>query len=109
LLNSILSTPEVPMILKTDARIFTEDIEASLKLFKKLVDKEPDLRFAFRDLEIAAIGDFCIVAGPSASLAPYRSSQEPIVVDNLEETRLLLLTAGATITIPPSESDDLAP
>ncbi|MDR3728148.1 MAG: VOC family protein [Terracidiphilus sp.] len=93
------------MILKTYARIFTVDIEVSLDLLRKLVGREPDLRFAFRDLEIAAIGDFCVVAGPAASLAQYRSSQGPIVVDNLEETQSLLLAAGAKITVPPSESD----
>jgi hypothetical protein len=93
------------MILKTYARIFTEDIEVSLSLLRNLVGREPDLRFAFRDLEIAAIGDFCVVAGPSTSLAQYRSSQGPIVVDNLEETQSLLLAAGATITVPTSKSD----
>ncbi len=93
------------MILKTYARMFTENLDVSLDLLKKLVGREPDIRFKFRDLEICAIGDFCVVAGSSESLAPYRSSQGPIVVDNLEQTQSMLEKAGAVITVAPSTSD----
>ena len=88
------------MILKTYARIFTEDMAATLRLFQELVGREPDLHFTLGDWELVAIGDFLLVGGTEEALAPIRHSCGPIVVDDLEATQQLLLKAGAVITQP---------
>lgn len=86
------------MILKTYVRVFTNDADKTLELFKKLHQSEPHLRFKFNDWDLIAIGDTFIVSGTDESLAPIRDSYGPYIVDNLDETRRTLLEAGAEIT-----------
>jgi hypothetical protein len=47
---------------------------------------------------LIAIGDTLIVGGTDESLAPIRDSHGPYIVDNLDETRRILLEGGAEIT-----------
>jgi hypothetical protein len=91
------------MLLKTYSRIFTENLDASLNLLKKLVGREPELRFLFRDMEVITIGDFCILAGPTDSIKPFLGAVEPIIVDDLEETQTVLKEVDAKITAPITE------
>jgi hypothetical protein len=86
------------MILKTYTRLFTNDADKTLELFKKLHQTEPHLRFNFNDWDLIAIGDTLIVGGTDESLAPIRDSHGPYIVDNLDETRKILLEGGAEIT-----------
>jgi predicted enzyme related to lactoylglutathione lyase len=89
------------MILKTYARVFTQDLPSALALFEQLIGREPDIRFTFNDWEIVAIGDILLVGGTEESLAPIRGSQGPLIVTDLGETQRLLEQAGAIITQPP--------
>jgi predicted enzyme related to lactoylglutathione lyase len=86
------------MILKTYARVFTNELATSLPLFPQLVGREPDLRFTFGEWEIVAIGDLLLIGGTDEALAPIRHSHGPLVVDDLEATRQQLEQAGAVIT-----------
>lgn len=86
------------MILKTYARVFTNDLPDSLPLFQQLVGREPDIRFTFGGWEIVAIGDILLIGGTEEALAPIRHSYGPLVVDNLEATQQQLEQAGAVIT-----------
>ncbi|QLE46028.1 VOC family protein (plasmid) [Nostoc sp. C052] len=86
------------MILKTYARVFTNDANKTLELFQKLHQTEPHLRLNFNDWELIAIGDTFIVGGTDESLVPIRDSHGPYIVDNLDETRSTLLEGGAEIT-----------
>ena len=56
-------------MLKTYARVVTGDMESTLTILRALTAKEVDLRFAAGEVEIAAIGDFCIVAAPPGNAA----------------------------------------
>lgn len=58
-------------ILKTYARVFINDMDGSLKVLRELVGRDPDLRDPFGELEISAIGDFCVVAGTDEALKRY--------------------------------------
>jgi predicted enzyme related to lactoylglutathione lyase len=87
------------MILKTYARMFTNDADKTLELFKKLHRTEPHLRFNFNDWDLIAIGDTLIVGGTDESLVSIRDSHGPYIVDNLDETRRTLLEGGAEITL----------
>ena len=94
------------MILKTYLRVFTENVEQSLALLRQLVGYEADLRFAMPEdgLEIVAIGDFCLVGGTAAVLAPLRACQGPLIVDDLAAVTAALLAGGADITKPEATS-----
>jgi predicted enzyme related to lactoylglutathione lyase len=88
------------MILKTYARIFTQDVSASLVLLEQLIGRGPDMRFTTGDWELAAIGDILLVGGTEEALAPIRNSYGPLIVDDLAQTQALLEQAGAVITYP---------
>ncbi len=82
------------MILKSYMRIFTNDIENTLRVLKALDGSEVDLRFSIEQtgVEVAALGKFCVVAGSDQALAQIRSSLGPIVVDDLAATEQTLLS-----------------
>lgn len=86
------------MILKTYTRLFTTDLEKSLRVLRELHAGEPHLRFRFDPWELVGIGDVLVVAGTEEALAPIRSSLGPWVVADLDETRRSLVEAGAEIT-----------
>lgn len=92
-------------ILRTYARPWADDLDATLPLLLRLTGTEPDLRFAFALLELAAIGDFLVIAGPPAARAPFTHASATVVVDDLDETRRLVLADGGTITTPEATSE----
>ena len=92
------------MILRTYARIFVASLDQSLPLLEKLVGRPADLRFPFDQVEIAAVGDFLVVAGDQQALNPMREAVGPVVVEDLDETIRELIDAGATIDQPVSRS-----
>ncbi|WP_375396622.1 hypothetical protein [uncultured Sphingomonas sp.] len=86
------------MILKTYTRIFTNDAEATLRILRPLHASEPHLRFRFDPWQLIGIGDVLIVGGTDDALAPIRGSLGPWIVTDIDETRALLVDAGAEIT-----------
>ncbi|GIF16276.1 VOC family protein [Actinoplanes teichomyceticus] len=92
------------MILKTYARVFVASLDQSLPLLEKLVGRPADLRFPFDQVEIAAVGDFLVIAGDQQALDPLREAVGPVIVDDLEKTIRELIDAGATIDQPVSPS-----
>ena len=92
------------MILKTYARVVTENAERTLEGLRKLTGKEPDVRFAVGTTEIIAIADFCIVAAPNEQLAALREIVGPVIVNNLEELYAKLVEQGSQITLGPIEA-----
>lgn len=86
------------MILKTYTRIFSNDLEETLRVLRKLHAGEPHLRFSFDPWELVGIGDVLVVAGTEEALAPIRGSLGPWIVTDLDETRRSLVEAGAEIT-----------
>jgi hypothetical protein len=88
------------MILKTYARAFTTNLDASLAVLKQLLGQEPDVRLEFGDLVVVLIGDFCLIAGPTDSISPLFGRVGPVIVDDLVATRTALLQAGAEISMP---------
>ncbi|MEE1795710.1 VOC family protein [Streptomyces sp. BE308] len=87
-------------ILKTYARLWADDMDASLPLLRQLVGGEPDLRFAFGSIELAAIGDFLVIAGPAEERARYAHASATVVVSDLDELSARLATSGGRITTP---------
>ena len=85
------------MILKTYARVVTGDMEATLAALLALTGKGVDLRFTAGEIEIAAVGDFCVIAAPFESHGALREIVGPVIVDGLHRTRTKLLEQGATL------------
>lgn len=89
------------MILKTYARMFSADCDATLAMLERLHGRKSHLRFRFGEWELAGIGDMLIIAGTEEALAPIRDTQGPVIVHDIEAVQAELLAGGATITQPP--------
>ncbi|WP_030985588.1 hypothetical protein [Streptomyces sp. NRRL S-1813] len=87
-------------ILKTYARLWTDDLDRALPLLAELTGAEPDLRLAFHSVELAAIGDFLVIAGPAEERAKYAHASATVVVEDLDALALTLKAADATVTTP---------
>ncbi len=90
-------------ILKTYARLFVGSLDESLPFLERLVGRPADLRFAFHQLELAAIGDFLVISGPAEEVEKHRGTAGPVIVSNLAEAEALLVQFGGTITHPRQE------
>ncbi|WP_405864159.1 VOC family protein [Streptomyces sp. NBC_00005] len=90
-------------ILKTSARLYVDDLDRALPLLTELTGCDPRQRFSYGELELAAIGDFLVVAGSPEALAPFRSVQATVVVDDLVEAERVLSTHGAEILSGPKD------
>ncbi|WP_035277727.1 VOC family protein [Actinokineospora spheciospongiae] len=88
--------PQKITVLKTYARVFVDDLDTSLPVFEHVVGRPADLRFPFEDAELAAVGDVLLIAAPAADLPRYRESHGPLVVEDVETARRVLLDLGAT-------------
>jgi uncharacterized glyoxalase superfamily protein PhnB len=88
------------MILKTYARMFSADCDATLAMLERLHGRVPHIRFRFGEWELAGIGDMLVVAGTEEALAPIRDTQGPVIVRDIEAVQAELLAGGATITQP---------
>lgn len=92
------------MILRTYIRVFVASVEESLGFYEQVTRSEPDLRFQFGDVELAAVGDFLLIGSPETAVAPLRGAIGPIVVDDLSDTLSALLGAGAALVQEPDRS-----
>ncbi|MFE0474916.1 MULTISPECIES: glyoxalase [Streptomyces] len=86
------------MILKTYARLWADDLSTTLPLLERLTGTRPDLHFAFDEIELAAIGDFLVIAGPAEERARYAHATATVIVSDLDQARAALEEAGAEIT-----------
>lgn len=91
-------------ILKTYARLWVDSLDDALPLLRTLTGAEPDLRLGFEAVELAAIGDFLVIAGPAGERARYAHASATVVVTDLDELRATLLAAGAVVTTPETAS-----
>ncbi len=87
-------------ILKTYARLWTEDLDRALPLLEQLTGAQVDLRLTFHAVELALLGDFLVIAGPADERAKYAHASATVVVEDLDDLRTTLKAAGATLTTP---------
>ncbi|MFE7723209.1 VOC family protein [Nocardia rhizosphaerihabitans] len=88
-------------ILKTYARLFITDLDQALPVYEKLVGTPADIRFRFEQADIAAIGDFLVIAGPEDSISGYRDTIGPVIVDDLYAAQQFVTDIGGEITSGP--------
>ncbi|MFC9173081.1 MULTISPECIES: VOC family protein [unclassified Streptomyces] len=87
-------------ILKTYARLWTDDLDQALPLLEELTGERPHLRLAFHEIALAALGNFLVIAGPAEERARYAHASATVVVDDLDALQATLVSAGAAITTP---------
>lgn len=90
-------------ILRTYARLWTDDLDQALPLLEELTGEPPHLRLAFHEIALAAIGNFLVIAGPAEERARYAHASATVVVDDLDALQATLTAAGATVTTPATD------
>jgi predicted enzyme related to lactoylglutathione lyase len=89
--------PNISMVL---ARVFVSDLDAAIALYEELAQTQAE-RFAFRDLELARIGPFLLLAGDTAG---YRDRTATIQVASLEPVLAALKSAGGEVVEGPAQA-----
>jgi hypothetical protein len=90
-------------ILKTYGRLWSDNMDEALPPLMALVGAGCDLRFDFGDVEVAALGDFLVIAGPEEAAAKLPSASTTVVVSDLEAVKEVLAAHGADITFGPAQ------
>ncbi|WP_040805262.1 VOC family protein [Nocardia concava] len=90
-------------IQSTLARVYVDDLDTALPTFTALTGEQPRLRFEYRDLELAGIGGYLLIAGTPEALAPYRDTHATTVIDNLDTVLELIAAAGGDIVDGPND------
>lgn len=80
------------------ARVFVDDLDAAIPLYAALAE-EPVHRFGFRDVELARVGPFLLLAG---NTSPYRDRTATVEVADMEPVLQALGAAGAEIVDGPA-------
>ncbi|WFB05827.1 hypothetical protein LRS74_01415 [Streptomyces sp. LX-29] len=81
-------------VVSTYARVYVDDLDVALPTFEALTGAESGLRFMYRDVELAAIGGFLLVAGTEQALAPFRDVQATVIVEDLDDVFTVVARQG---------------
>ncbi|WP_236054394.1 VOC family protein [Streptomyces musisoli] len=90
-------------ILATLARVYVDDLDAALPTFVELTGERPRLRFTYRDLDLASVGGYLLLAGSEEALAPYRGTHATTIVESLDEVLHITEQHGGEILDGPNE------
>jgi hypothetical protein len=88
----------MPNITKVLARVVIADLDAAVPLYEELA-QEPAQRFGFRDVELARVGPFLLLAGNTAA---YRDRTATVQVASLAPVLAALESAGGEIVDGPA-------
>jgi predicted enzyme related to lactoylglutathione lyase len=77
-----------------------QDLEQAIPLYQELTGAADIKRFTYKELQVAAVGPFLLLSGPTHK---YVSQEATIVVDSLDTVLKALATAGADLLEPPNE------
>ncbi|MFI9645034.1 VOC family protein [Streptomyces sp. NPDC052040] len=90
-------------ILKTYARLWSEDLDKALPPLVELVGEDVHIRFSIGGVEVGAIGNFLVIAGSRAAAAELPDATATVVVSDLAEVQALLASFGGEVTYGPVE------
>lgn len=85
-------------ISKVLARVFVPDLDAAVPLYEELAQARAE-KFGFRDVELARVGPFLLLAGNTAA---YRDRTATIQVASLAPVLAALETAGGEVVEGPA-------
>jgi predicted enzyme related to lactoylglutathione lyase len=80
------------------ARVFVADLDAAIPLYEELAQTQAE-RFEFRDVELAKVGPFLLLAGNTAA---YRDRMATIQVADLDPVVAAVELAGGAIVEGPA-------
>lgn len=84
------------------ARVFVESLDEALPLYERLAGDHPVRRFSFRNVDLAWIGPFLLLAGSAEALAPYRDRVASLVVDDIDDAAGEIIRAGGELIEGPA-------
>ncbi|MEV4738831.1 hypothetical protein [Streptomyces sp. NPDC049555] len=90
-------------VLATLARVYVDDLDVALPTFVELTGEQPRLRFTYRDLELASVGGYLLLAGSEEALAPYRGTHATTIVDSLDHVLHITEAHGGRILDGPND------
>lgn len=90
-------------VLATLARVYVDDLDAALPTFVELTGEQPRLRFTYRDLHLASVGGYLLLAGTEEALAPYRGTHATTIVESVDEVLRIAERHGGEILDGPNE------
>lgn len=90
----------MPNISKVLARVFVPDLDAAIPLYEELAQARAE-RFGFRDVELARVGPFLLLAGDTAA---YRDRTATIQVASLAPILAALKSAGGQVIEGPARA-----
>lgn len=67
-------------IISVLARVFVDDLDDALELYRSLADGQEPVRFRFGDVELARVGPFLLLSGDTAA---YRDRVATLLVRDL--------------------------
>jgi predicted enzyme related to lactoylglutathione lyase len=82
------------------ARVFVSDLDAAIPLYEELGQARAE-RFGFRDVELARVGPFLLLAGDTAA---YRDRTATIQVASLAPVLAALEAAGGEVIEGPASA-----
>lgn len=88
----------MPNISKVLVRVFVSDLDAAIALYEELAQASAE-KFSFRDVELARVGPFLLLAG---DIAAYRDRTATIQVASLTPVLTALASAGGAIMEGPT-------
>lgn len=88
-------------VLRTYARIWSTDLDASLALFEAVTGHQEQFRFAFGNVTVSLLDDVQITAGPQEEIDTFKQVTATLVVDDLDATLGAATTAGGVVTFGP--------
>jgi len=80
-------------------RVFVPDLDAAIPLYQKLAEVTEVSRFTFRDVELARVGPFLLLAGNTAA---YQDRVATILVRQLSPVIAAVTSAGGQVIEGPS-------
>ncbi|MEU8032688.1 hypothetical protein AB0C13_29325 [Streptomyces sp. NPDC049099] len=90
-------------VLATLARVYVDDLDVALPTFVELTGEQPRLRFTYRELELASIGGYLLLAGSQEALAPYRGTHATTIVESIDRILHITEQHGGKVLDGPNE------
>jgi predicted enzyme related to lactoylglutathione lyase len=92
-------TSAQPNILAVLARIYVDDLDTALPLYRVLAGGEEPRAFEFRGLQLAKIGPFLLIEGANAEI---RSHAATIAVRDIDSVARAVVDAGGQLLDGPA-------
>ncbi|MEV0375245.1 hypothetical protein AB0I10_36670 [Streptomyces sp. NPDC050636] len=71
--------------------------------FVELTGEQPRLRFTYRDLDLANVGGYLLLAGSEEAVAPYRGTHATTIVESIEWVLHIIELHGGEVLDGPNE------